>query len=194
MSKNWEQAYLDGATPWDKGEASPPLQEYLNRHTVTGRVLVPGCGLGHDVRLLSRLGAEVIGVDLSPTAVHLASMLPKQGNESYAVADIFDLSEAYSGQFDWVVEHTCLCAISPERRKDYADFVQMVLKPGGNFLAIFFREVADYDGDGPPHPIDAQEIDTLFGTGFKRIRSFVPTRHYSSRAYGAEEVCLFEKL
>ena len=35
-----------------------------------GRTLVPGCGLGHDVRALVMSGAEeVVGMDLSPSAI-----------------------------------------------------------------------------------------------------------------------------
>jgi hypothetical protein len=59
MARDWNAAYEGGETPWDKGYASPPLIEFLNFQPISGRVLVPGCGAGHDVRALAAEGAEV---------------------------------------------------------------------------------------------------------------------------------------
>ena len=39
-------------------------------------------------------------------------------NESYIVADFFNLSEDYSQSFDWVVEHTFFCAITPDLKTE----------------------------------------------------------------------------
>ena len=58
MGKDWNQAYLTGECPWDKGAAAPPLRAYLVQSQITGTVLVPGCGLGYDVRLLAQAGFE----------------------------------------------------------------------------------------------------------------------------------------
>jgi hypothetical protein len=91
--------------------------------------------------------------------------------------------------FDWVVEHTCLCALDPSQRAAYAAAVRAALNQGGQYLAVFFREVSDYDGDGPPHPISREEIESLFGDSFEMIESFVPQVSYPSRPVGAEEVC-----
>ena len=52
----WEQRYLSNDIPWDKGYAAPPLAEILSRLKLTGSILVPGCGFGHDVRLLAEAG------------------------------------------------------------------------------------------------------------------------------------------
>ena len=51
--KDWDKAYQEGETPWDKGYASPAIAEWLQKNSLEGGVLVPGCGLGHDVRLLA---------------------------------------------------------------------------------------------------------------------------------------------
>ena len=193
MSKDWNTAYEVGDTPWDKGEAAPPLQEFLERRNITGSVLVPGCGSGHDVRLLAEQGADVLGLDIAAAAVRLAVERSKVRGECYAHGDFLNLSEDLRGQFDWLVEHTCLCALDPELRQDYAEAVDAALKPAGHFLAIFYREVSDYTGDGPPHPIDAEAIEDLFGVSFEVVERFVPTHTYPSRPVGAEEVVLFRK-
>ena len=68
---DWDKRYLAGDTPWEKGRAAPPLGELLLKMDPAawgnGPLLVPGCGLGHDVRALAALGRSVLGVDLAAT-------------------------------------------------------------------------------------------------------------------------------
>ena len=97
------------------------------------------------------------------------------------------------GVFDWVVEHTCLCALDPGQRCAYVDAVLQALKPEGHLLAIFYREVSGSAGEGPPFPICADTIETLFAPGFECVERFVPQQTYPSRPVGAEEVCLLRK-
>ncbi|MGB1127612.1 MAG: methyltransferase domain-containing protein [Opitutales bacterium] len=188
MPRDWNSAYEKDDTPWDKGSAAPPLSEFLGKHRVQGKILVPGCGTGHDVRLLASQGAEVTGLDIAPAALRKAERFPAAGNERYALGDFLNLDQKHQAAFDWVFEHTCLCAIEPTAREDYARALKLALKPGGQFLAIFFRAVPDYEGDGPPHPISAAEIDHLFGEHFELLESFVPGETYPDRPPGAEEV------
>jgi len=193
MPKNWNAAYVNDDTPWDKGYAAPPLRTFLSKHRVEGLVLVPGCGTGHDVRLLAGQGAVVVGLDIATGAVRKAERFPKSGDERYEVGDFLELAERFHGGFDWVVEHTCLCALDPGQRRRYAASVRRALKPGGFFLAVFYREVPDFDGEGPPYPISAETIEALFGEGFQRLESFVPEETYPSRPVGCEEVVLFRR-
>ena len=189
MSRDWNRAYEDNDTPWDKGYASPPLSEFLARRRVVGRVLVPGCGTGHDVRALAAQGAEVVGLDIAESALRKAAAYPVVGDERYVLGDFLNPEPGHTAAYDWLVEHTCLCALNPGERNSYVRSVRQVLKPGGYFLAIFFRVVEDYAGDGPPHPISREAIDQLFGADFEQVESSVPTTFYPDRPYGAEEVC-----
>ena len=188
MTKDWNAAYEAKHTPWDKGSASPPLSAFLEKHPLTGRVLVPGCGLGYDARLLARQGASVVGLDIAPSAVRQARALPAEGELSFEVGDFLNLAENYHGQFDTVVEHTCLCALDPAQRLVYVRSVLQALKPDGHYLAVFFRKVKDYRGEGPPHPIAADQIVALFGDDFDTLESSVPQQSYPCRPLGSEEV------
>lgn len=188
MAKDWNAAYEAKHTPWDKGSASPPLSAFLEKHPLTGRVLVPGCGLGHDARLLARQGASVVGLDIAPSAVRQARALPAEGELSFEVGDFLNLAENYHGQFDTVVEHTCLCALDPAQRLAYVRSVLQALKPDGHYLAVFFRKVKDYRGEGPPHPIAAEQIEALFGDDFDTLESSMPQQSYPCRPLGSEEV------
>ena len=189
MARDWNAAYEGGDTPWDKGYASPPLIEFLNFQPISGRVLVPGCGAGHDVRALAVEGVEVIGLDIAPRGIDKAETFPVSCGERYELGDFLNLGKQYHHSFDWIVEHTCLCAIDPSEREAYARSVAQALKPDGKYLAIFFREVSDYQGNGPPHPISREQSDILFGNSFELIKSFVPQQTYPSRVICAEEVC-----
>src|SRR5208337_1613451 len=66
---NWEEIYQKGEVFWNKGAPSPPMKQYLERHAVRGRAIVPGCGHGHEVALAVEHGLDAIGLDIAPTAV-----------------------------------------------------------------------------------------------------------------------------
>ena len=69
--EHWEDCYQKKDTPWDKGEPSPGLVDFLQGQDRLdlGSVCVPGCGMGHDALAWAAKGFQVTGVDLAPTAV-----------------------------------------------------------------------------------------------------------------------------
>lgn len=181
MIIDWEERYEKGDTPWEKGYAAPPLTEFLSQQVITGKVLVPGCGTGHDVRALAGQGASVIGLDVAPRAIQRAKTFTCVSGENYILGDLFELPASLLGSFDWVFEHTCFCAISPERRKDYISVVHSVLKNNGALLAIFYLN-PDNDGEtGPPYPVSKKELDDLFSDRFELVKEWVPSKSYPGR-------------
>jgi len=77
---DWNQRYRTGDTPWEKGAPAPPLLSWMAEHgPLTGDVLVPGCGLGHDVRAIARASrdARVVGLDVAPSALVQAKKYPQ---------------------------------------------------------------------------------------------------------------------
>jgi SAM-dependent methyltransferase len=179
---DWDGAYVDGSMPWDRGAPAPPLVAFLEGHEMKGRVLVPGCGWGHDVRALAGAGAEVTGLDISPKAVERAGEVEKAGGEKYMLGNLFDLEEGMRGAFDWVFEHTCFCAIDPSMRAAYVEAVWGALKPGGKLLGVFYLNPYDEEharGEGPPHGSTVEEIEGLFGGRFKFVASGRPGVAYA---------------
>jgi methyl halide transferase len=178
---DWEALYQTGETHWDKGTAAPALLAFLAESPLTGRVLVPGCGRGHDVRAIAAAGAEeVIGLDLAPSAFAGAETLP---NTRFVVGDLFDLPADFTAAFDAVFEHTCFCAIPRERRDDYVRAVTDALKPGGLFLALFYLTPRN-DPDptlGPPFNATLDELDARFAEHFTLLRSETPTVAFPGR-------------
>jgi len=187
---DWEARWQAGDTPWDKGGPSPPLLDWLSRNKISGRVLVPGCGSGYDVRALAATGALPLGIDISPSAINHAQGFARAGSEHYRVENLFALSPELPGAFDWVVEHTCFCAIDPSRRADYTAAVAAVLNPGGRMLAIFY--LTPDSEEGPPFGVTVSELDALFGGSFETIESYVPAASYPGRE-GRELVRLMRR-
>ena len=100
---DWEERYREKDTPWDKGAAAPPLLEWMeaNPGVISGSVLVPGCGLGHDVRAIAENSnhdlCRVLGLDISPTAVSMAREIPQVNCELFQQGDLLlgQISEVF---------------------------------------------------------------------------------------------------
>jgi SAM-dependent methyltransferase len=165
--------------PWEKGEPSPGLVDFLATHPALprGAVAVPGCGTGHDVRAWARAGFNASGFDLAPSAIGLA----REKTEGTGLPATFEQRDFLGGEppqpFDWLFEHTLFCAIDPARRDDYVRAAIRWLKPTGQFLAVFYMIP---DTDGPPFGTNRDEIITRFSPGFDLLEEWVP-RSYPNR-------------
>lgn len=190
--RDWDDHWKRGETPWDKGEAAPPLLEYLelwDEGFVRGaRVLVPGCGSGHDVRALAERGALATGLDLSPTAVRVARSRPPVEGEGYRLGSFFEWEDI---PFDAVWEHTCFCAIDPADRDRYARAAARLVKTGGRLIGVFYLD-PDHDEDGPPFGATREEISRHLEPWFSLVREKVPDRAFPSRE-GREWLAEFKR-
>jgi len=182
MPTDWEAQYQAGDTPWEKGAPSPGLVDYLASSPLRGKVLVPGCGSGHDVRTIAAQAGEVVGLDLARSAVARAESFPLVASERYVCVDLFALPPELRGAFDWVWEHTCFCAIDPTLRAAYVEAVAGALRPGGQLLAVFYLDPGhDHPHEGPPFGVDIAELDRLFGARFEVDAEWLPARAYPGR-------------
>jgi SAM-dependent methyltransferase len=189
---DWNLRYEQDDTPWDKGAAHPVLLDMFTHGALSGRVLVPGCGTGHDVRELSRRGLTVVGLDVAPLALDRARLHPPVGDETYVLGDLFDLPHEYRGTFDGAFEHTCFCAINPSMRERYVEAVASALKPGGRLLSVFFVN-PDNDGQGPPFGCTKDELDGLFAGKFHLLEEHFEIRTFPERQ-GRELLRLLERV
>ncbi len=168
----WEDRYQTGRTGWDLGAPAPPFVSLLATPTAPrpGRMAVLGAGRGHDALLFAAHGFEVIGFDLAPSAIAAATELAQQRRLSaqFWQRDIFALEPDLSGQFDYVLEHTCFCAIDPSQRSQYVQVVHQLLRPGGELLALFW---AHQMAGGPPFGSTVAELHQHF-TPYFEIRQF----------------------
>ncbi len=178
----WQSRYQNNNTPWNKGQPSPGLVDYCQKNQLTGTILVPGCGHGHDVRLLAAAypDSRIIAMDIVPEAIELAEKCTEHTNVEYVIADYLNPENTLEDNFDWIVEHTLFCAIEPSQRASYAAATAYLLRPGGKYLAVFYME-PEAGRDRPPFGVERQELDDLFGTGFRLETEWMPQRNYESR-------------
>jgi len=156
----WEQRYRAGKTGWDRGTVSPALAHWLNSDTPPrGRVLVPGCGHGHEVVELIRAGCQVTAVDIAAQPVmRLKGELAELGLHADVVqADLLRWRPAEP--FDAVYEQTCLCALDPAHWAGYEQRLADWLLPGGSLLALFMQTG---DDGGPPFDCPMPDMRSLF--------------------------------
>jgi methyl halide transferase len=176
---NWEGHYQSGDTPWEKGEASPGLVDFLEAHPelARGTVCVPGCGTGHDVRAWARAGFKVTGLDIAPSAIRLS----RERTAAAGLKARFErrnfLRTSPALRFDWLFEHTLFCAIDPSDREAYVEAVLRWLRPSGQYLAVNYLIP---DEDGPPFGTNRGELIERFSPHFDLLEEWVP-RSYPNR-------------
>jgi SAM-dependent methyltransferase len=179
MSQDWEARYQSNDMPWEKGEASPGLVDFLAAHPdlTRGTVAVPGCGTGHDVRAWTQAGFRAFGFDIAPSGIRLSEEKTRSAGltATFQLADF--LRDEPPFQFDWVFEHTLFCAIDPDERDAYVRAVLRWLKPEGQYLAVSYLIP---DKDGPPFGTSRDEQWQRFSPHFDLLQEWVP-RSYPNR-------------
>lgn len=110
---------------------------------VTGKsILHLQCHFGQDTISLSRLGAEVTGVDLSDKAIESARQIAKETNADahFICCDIYDLPNHLDKQFDIVYTSYGTIGWLPDLDK-WANIISRYLKPNGQFVFVEFHPV-----------------------------------------------------
>jgi hypothetical protein len=189
----WDQRYALGETDWDKGAPSPGLVDFLRLDAhVPGRVLVPGCGRGHDVRTLAQAGFDATGLDVAAVPVRDATELARAAglsNATFMHGDFFRADPAWRGRFDWMFEHTFFCAIDPTLRDQYVEQASNLLRQDGHLLGVFYN--IQPEDEGPPFGTTRGELVERFRRRFDLVLERVP-RSYPNRA-GKELLMLWRK-
>ena len=163
----WQRLFEQDTTPWDRGVPSPQLRTWLESATLQPcRILVPGCGRGHEVLLLAASGFDVTAVDYAPAAVeHVKGRLLEAGLRARVfAADVRDWTPDTA--FDAVYEQTCLCALHPDDWTAYAAQLHRWLVPDGQLYALFMQALKTGAAEGliqgPPYHCDIHAMRAVF--------------------------------
>ena len=192
----WSELYQNGDTGWDQGGPSPGLSDFLSSHPLgkpsnPGRVLVPGCGHGHDARAFAAAGFEVVGLDIVEMAIQEAVRLAHSENHrnlQFEQADFLKLPDRLHGPYDWLFEHTFFCAIDPKDRDRYVETSAGLLKPGAYLLGIFYNIQPE---TGPPFGSTREELVQRFSPGFNLLQDYVPRSRENRK--GKELLMLWQR-
>ena len=161
----WEERYRSGETGWDRGGVSPAVEAWEQQiDPAPRRLLVPGCGYGHEVVYFAQQGCDVTALDIAPSAIRrLQAAIDEQTaagkhlNVHPFCVDLFAWEP--EAPFDAIYEQTCLCAIQPEQREAYEKRLFRWLMPGGRLFALFMQTGLE---GGPPFHCDLMDMRRLF--------------------------------
>ncbi len=163
----WQQRFERGDTPWDRGAPGPQIAAWLAAGVLAAgqRVLVPGCGSGHDVLALAQAGCHVTALDLAPAALGLTRSRLAAAGRTAVLVEGDALRWQPAQPFDAVYEQTCWCALHPDHWVGYAAQLQRWVRPGGRLLLLAMqcrREAAAHGRiEGPPYHMDIHAVRAL---------------------------------
>ena len=146
----WEQRYVDDQLPWDSGKPDVHLGRCIDEFSVKpGKALEIGCGTGTNVILLDALGFDVVGLDISPTAIERAAAKAREvGVDCQFLAAEFFTAPVPGGPFDFVYDRGFLHSFSEiSERARFAERVAELLETGGVWHSLIGST------DGPPRKV-----------------------------------------
>jgi SAM-dependent methyltransferase len=156
----WDTRFRGGVTPWDAGGPPAALQRFLESESRGLKVLIPGCGSGHEVRAFAAHGHDVLAIDFSDAAVEAAQRALGALATRVRQADFFALGE---GPFDLVYERAFLCALPRRLWPAWGARVAQLVRPGGRLAGFFF---IDDNERGPPFGIAPDALHALLDPAF----------------------------
>lgn len=166
----WQNRYEQGKTEWDIGYVSPPIKHYIDSKLSHAdknlSILIAGAGNGYEAQYLHELGFnQVIVVDIALMPLeNLAQKIPTFNKSHLLQIDFFDLNEE-KYQFDFSIEQTFFCAITPDRRAEFVRKTHSLLKPGGRLVGVLWD--CSFEGEQPPFGGNRAEYQELFAKQFE---------------------------
>lgn len=179
--EQWNAVYDDNAAPWLIGRPQPAIVELERAGWVRGRVLDPGCGAGEHTILLTELGYDVVGMDLSPSAIEYARRnAAAQGvpTARFEAADLLALGDAQAAPtYDTIVDSALfhIFGTEPENRAAYVRSLHALCKPGGTVHILALSDVEP--GFGPR--ISDTLIRESFSEGWE-LEDLQPSKYHGT--------------
>jgi SAM-dependent methyltransferase len=126
-----------------------------------------GSGKGYDAVAAAKKNYDVAAVDFSTEAISFSQQLAEEENAdiNFIKEDFFELGNEYYESFDYIYEYVTYCAVNPRRRKEFAEKISSLLKPGGKLITVIFP-IDKRDG-GPPFSTDVIEFYRIFSQFLK---------------------------
>ncbi len=162
----WDESYTaEMPAPWDIGRPQPAFVRLADDGLLAGRVLDSGCGTGEHALLAASRGADVIGIDVAPTAIARARAKAADRGLSvrFEVADALDLGRLRL-HVDTVIDSGVFHVFGDEERARYVASLAAVLRPGGSCYLMCFSD--RQPGDWGPRRVRAEELHSAFRDGW----------------------------
>ena len=190
MEKNfWLERWEREEIGFHQNEINPHLRQYWQElHPAHGsEVFVPLCGKSLDMLWLAGQGHEVIGIELSPVAVHdffhENGLLPEKsqvgpftlwqhGNLSILCGDFFALDKSHLGPFDTVYDRAALTALPEDIRTLYVAQLERLVPQAATVFLLTTEDAAEGATLAQAVGVDA-EIAGLYSARFEIDLAYV---------------------
>lgn len=168
--RDWETVYRDrplSEIPWHSEKPPEFLVELLrNGEIKKGNALDICSGAGTNSVFLAKKGFEVMGVDISKTAVDYSRKRAQRAGVAercnFISADVLELPFPRD-RFDFAFDRGCYHGLSDEKKVEFVKKVFSALKPGGKYLlTVFSDKNPDWDLN-----VSKNEIQQNFSEFFK---------------------------
>ena len=177
----WHERWLKQEIGFHREQVHPQLAAHFNQlsDTARQRMFVPLCGKSMDMLWLCQQGTEVVGSELSALAIeafaqeNALTLTPTEAGEhtlytqlglSLWQGDFFKLTPEQI-QCPGFYDRAALVALPPHMREAYVAQLERVLAPNVSGLVITF-EYDSAEMSGPPFPVSAGDIQSLFATNW----------------------------
>lgn len=199
----WHDRWRNNEIGFHEATPNSLLSAHFSRLSLPqdSRVLVPLCGKATDLTWLANQGYQVVGVELSETAVDAffrsigrpPQIKARDAHTSYRhesieilVGDFFDLKADALGSVNAVYDRGALVALPTSMRRAYARHLIDLTNAAPQFVISY-----DYDQtqtDGPPFSVTGTEIDALYGEHYIKelIASIDISGPLANRCVGSE--------
>lgn len=139
---HYDSAFYDNENFKKHGNSLNEIELEFLQNIEGKKILHLQCHFGQDSISLSKLGAEVTGVDLSDVAIEKAQNLAKEMNvdTQFICSDIYNLPKRLNEKFDFVFSSYGTVGWLPDSNK-WAEVISRFLKPGGKFVFAEFHPV-----------------------------------------------------
>jgi SAM-dependent methyltransferase len=154
--------------PWYNEILDSDLEDELARRKITnGKFLDLGTGPATQAIWLAKRGFNVIGSDLSETAIKRAnSVYANEKNIDFVVDDILN-SKLKANEFDYIFDRGCFHVLLPVDRQRYITKIKQILRNNGIlFLKCFSDKERRREG---PYKFSQDEIMDLFNKHFEMV-------------------------
>ena len=169
---SWEDIYRYSNVeelPWFSPELDNELRDFLRKNKIkSGRFLDLGTGPATQAIELAKLGFDVVGADISSTAIEKAKTRARKEKVKveFIVDDILN-TKLNPKQFDFIYDRGVFHTMYPANREKFVKTIRSITKNSGIYFLKCFS--VKTPGNWGPYRFTKDQISEYFKEDFKII-------------------------
>lgn len=168
--ENWEHTYQSSKIenlPWYSPKLDKDVAGAIKKLGLKGGIFLDlGTGPATQAIELAKLGFDVVGTDISPTAIEKAQLRAKKENVKIKfIADDILETKLKQKEFDFILDRGVFHTKDPELREKFIENIKRILKPDGIYFMKCFSTKTP--GTWGPHRFTKEQIKQYFGDKFE---------------------------